>query len=98
MSSAFSLTLNTLDNDIKDTIKEATENIKIDNVRGKEKMKSNRRWYCWFTNWKRVGSFENLWTWQEEVLSKWHFCIYHVFLLQTSSIIFGGIDICDFYV
>ena len=42
MSSAFSLTLNTLDNDIKDAIEEATTNRKIDNVIGKEDMKSNR--------------------------------------------------------
>ena len=36
MSSAFSLTLNTLDNDVKDAIKEATITNKTDNVKEKD--------------------------------------------------------------
>ena len=36
MSSAFSLTLNTLDNDVKDAIKEATITDKTDNVKEKD--------------------------------------------------------------
>ena len=62
MSSAFSLTLNTLHNDVKDAIKEATITNKTDNVKEKD-----IQWYgenildpsYHATLWV---VFENLWT------------------------------------
>ena len=62
MSSAFSLTLNTLHNDVKDAIKEATITNKTHNVKEKD-----IQWYgknivvpCYHATLWVV--FENLWT------------------------------------